>query len=158
VVSDKIVYLTKKSNSIFQLQTTIFLNGTHLVWIKNKLFNASHTSLVFEKHNSNETNISSFFQLNYTKMVIKTTLSAALIEVKSLLFHQSKLSLFILFLFSSKLDHITCPDLLLNNEARRYGGPVSAYWKIVCSLQYIQLPSSALFAKQFEECQDFSMR
>jgi len=38
---------------------------------------------VFEKHNSNETNISSFFQLNYTKLVIKTTLSAAWIEVKS---------------------------------------------------------------------------
>jgi len=83
VLPDKIVYLTKKSNIIFQLQTTIFLNGTHLVWIKNKLCNATHVSLVFQKHNSNETNISSFFQLNYTKMVIKTTLSAALIEVKS---------------------------------------------------------------------------
>jgi len=31
--------------------------------------------LVFKKHNSNETNISSLLQLNYTKMVIKTTLS-----------------------------------------------------------------------------------
>ena len=50
---------------------------------KNKLFNASRISLVFEKHNSNETNMSSFFQLNYTKLVIKTTLSAAWIEVKS---------------------------------------------------------------------------
>jgi len=30
---------------------------------------------VFEKHNSNETNISSLFQLNYTKIAIKTTLS-----------------------------------------------------------------------------------
>jgi len=33
VLPDKIVYLTKKSNSILQLQTTIFLNGTHLIWI-----------------------------------------------------------------------------------------------------------------------------
>jgi len=32
-------------------------------------------SLVFEKHNSSETHISSLFQLNYTKMVSKTTLS-----------------------------------------------------------------------------------
>ena len=32
--------------------------------------------------------------------------------------------------------------------------PVSVYWKIIRSLQYIQLPSSASFAKQFEECQD----
>jgi len=28
---------------------------------------------VFEKQNSNETNISSLFPLNYTKMVVKTT-------------------------------------------------------------------------------------
>jgi len=32
VLPDKIVYLIKKSNSILQLQTTIFLNWTHLFW------------------------------------------------------------------------------------------------------------------------------
>jgi len=70
-------------------------------------------------------------------MVIKTTLSVPWSKKSRLLFHQSKLSLFILFLFSPKLDHTTCPDLLLINEAWRYEGPVSVYWKIVRSLQYI---------------------
>ena len=36
-------------------------------------------------------------------------------------------------------------------------GPVSLRWKIARSLQYI-LPSSAIFAKQFEECQNFRTR
>jgi len=75
VLPDKIVYLTKKSNSILQLQTTIFLIEHVKFELQNKLFNASHIPLVSEKHNSNETNISSLFQLNYTKMGIKTALS-----------------------------------------------------------------------------------
>jgi len=51
VLPDKIVYLTKKSNNILQLQTTILL--------KRNTFSldciASHVSLVFEKDNSIET-------------------------------------------------------------------------------------------------------
>jgi len=44
-----------------------------------------------------------------------------LLSKQSLLwFHQSQLSLFRPFVFSSKLDHTTCPDLLLVIEARRY--------------------------------------
>jgi len=79
----------------------------------------------------------------------------AFIEERRLWFHQSKLSLFRHFLFSLKLDHTTFLDLLLVNEARKE--PVSVYWKIVRSLQYI-LPWSVLFAKQFKECQDFRMQ
>jgi len=81
---------------------------------------------VFEKHNSNETNISSFFELNYAKMLIKAMLSVALIEVKLFIISSKKLSLFILFLFS-KLDHTTCPDLLLINKVRRCEAPVSVF-------------------------------
>jgi len=32
VLPDKILYLTKKSNNVLQLQTTISF-GTHLIWI-----------------------------------------------------------------------------------------------------------------------------
>jgi len=53
-------------------------------------------------------------------MLINTTLSVPLSKQSLLWFHQSKLSLFRPFLFSSKLDHITCSDLLLVIEARRY--------------------------------------
>jgi len=49
----------------------------------NKLFNASHVLLMFEKHNSIETcNISSLLRLNYTKMLIKTNTFRAFIEAK----------------------------------------------------------------------------
>ena len=43
-----------------------------------------------------------------------------LLKQSLLCFHPSKLFLFRPFLFSSKLDHTTCPDLLFVIEARRY--------------------------------------
>jgi len=52
-------------------------------------------------------------------MLIKT-LSVPLSKQSRLWFHQSKLSLFRPFLFSSKLGHTTSPDLLLVIEARKY--------------------------------------
>jgi len=77
---------------------------------------------VFEKHDSIKTWISpAYFRLNYTKMAIKTTLSVPLSKQSRLWFYQMKLSLFRPFLFSSKLDHTTCSDLLLVIEARRLG-------------------------------------
>ena len=56
MLSDKIVHLRKKSNNILQLQTIISFEKKHIYFeLYNKLFNASHVSLVFEKHNSIET-------------------------------------------------------------------------------------------------------
>jgi len=56
VLSDKFVYLAKKSSNILQLQTTISFETKHTQSkLCNKLFNASHVSLLFEKHNSIET-------------------------------------------------------------------------------------------------------
>jgi len=51
--------------------------------------------------------MTSLFRLNYTKILIRTTLSVRLSKQSRLLFHQSKLLLFTPFLFSSKLDHTT---------------------------------------------------
>jgi len=85
--------------------------------------------------------------------MLKTILSVLLSKQSRLWFHQSKLSLFRPFLFSSKLDHTTLPDLLLVIEARRYERTSFILLKIVRILQYI-LPSSALFAKQLEERQE----
>ena len=48
-----------------------------------------------------------------------TTLSIPLSKQSRLRFHVKKLCLFRPFLFSSKLDHTTCSDLLLVIEARR---------------------------------------
>ena len=64
-------------------------------------------------------NICRLFRSNYTKMLIKTTLSVLLSKHSLLWFHQRKISLFRPFLFSSKLDHTTCSDLLLVIEAWR---------------------------------------
>jgi len=55
--------------------------------LHDKLFNASHASLVFF------TETSSLFWLNYTKMLIKT-FPMPLWKRSRLWFHQSKLSLF----------------------------------------------------------------
>jgi len=53
---DKIVYLTKKSNNILQLQTTVSFETKNIQSeLCNKLFNASHISLLFKKHKSIET-------------------------------------------------------------------------------------------------------
>jgi len=53
---DKIVYLTKKSNNILQLQMRISFKMKHIYFeLHNILFNASYVSLAFEKHNSIET-------------------------------------------------------------------------------------------------------
>jgi len=53
---DKTVYLAKKSNNILQLQTTVsFLTKNIPSELCNKLFNASHVSLLFKKHNFIET-------------------------------------------------------------------------------------------------------
>jgi len=72
-LSDKIVYLTKKSNNILQLQTTISFKTKHSYSeLYNKIFNVNHVPLLFKKHNSIETNISSLFRLNCTKMLIIT--------------------------------------------------------------------------------------
>jgi len=58
VFPGKIVYLTKKSNSISQLQTTISFKMENFCFeLHNKVFNESYVSLVFEKHNSIETKI-----------------------------------------------------------------------------------------------------
>jgi len=56
VLPDKIVYLTQKSNSTFQvLQTTISFKMEHIKFeLHIELFNANHVSLVFEKYNSTE--------------------------------------------------------------------------------------------------------
>ena len=53
-------------------------------------------------------------------MLIKTDFSVPLLKQSRLWFHQSKLLQFRPFLFSSKLCHITFPDLLLINEARKH--------------------------------------
>jgi len=94
MLPDKIVYLTKRSNNILQLQTTISFTKKYIEFeLYSNLFNASHVPLVFEEHNSIEALIiSSLFRSNYTKMP----------------------------LFSSKLDHTIYPDLLLVIEAQRY--------------------------------------
>jgi len=94
MLPDKIVYLTKRSNNILQLQTTISFTKKYIEFeLYSNLFNASHVPLVFEEHNSIEALIiSSLFRSNYTKMP----------------------------LFSSKLDHTIYPDLLLVIEAPRY--------------------------------------
>jgi len=56
VLSAKIVYLAKKSNNILQLQTSISFKMERIKCEgRNKLFNASHASFVFAKHNSIET-------------------------------------------------------------------------------------------------------
>jgi len=53
---DEDVYLTKKSNNILQLQTAISFKTKHIQSeLCNKLFNASHVSLLFQKHDSIET-------------------------------------------------------------------------------------------------------
>jgi len=45
----------KKSNNVCQLQTTISFVMEHISCdLHNELFNASHASLLFEKHNSIE--------------------------------------------------------------------------------------------------------
>jgi len=73
VLPDKTVHLPKKSNSILHLQTTMSFQTKHIQSeLCNKLFTGSHVSLLFEKDNSIETNISSLFRLNRTKMLIKT--------------------------------------------------------------------------------------
>jgi len=56
VLPDKIVYLAKKANNISQLRTTISFETKHIQSeLGNKLFNESHVSLLFEKHNSIKT-------------------------------------------------------------------------------------------------------
>jgi len=53
---DKIVYLTKKSNNILQLQTTVSSETKNIQSeLCNKLFNASHVPILFKKHTSIET-------------------------------------------------------------------------------------------------------
>jgi len=55
-LSDEIVYLTKKSTSILQLQTTVSFKTKNIQFeLCNKLFTASHVSLLFKKHNYIET-------------------------------------------------------------------------------------------------------
>ena len=57
-----------------QLQTTVSFETKNIrSELCNKLFNASHVSHLFKKHNSIETNISRLFRLNYTNILIKTT-------------------------------------------------------------------------------------
>jgi len=60
------------------------------------------------------------FPVNYTKMLIKITLSVPWSKQSFLWFHQSMQSLIRPFLFSSKQDHTTSPGLLLINEDRKY--------------------------------------
>jgi len=83
----------------------------------------------------------------------------AFIEVKSFIFHQSKLLLFSSFLFSSEPDHTTFTDLLLVNEARRYEKTSFSLLKGRSQPAMHILPSSTLFSKHFEEYQgDFRTR
>ena len=71
MLSGKILYLTKKSNNILQLQTTIYFKTKHIQSeLCNKLFNASHVLLLSEKYNSIETLIYLHFLMKYTKMRI----------------------------------------------------------------------------------------
>jgi len=56
LLPDKMIYLTKKSDNILQLQTTVSFETKNIQSeLCNKLFNASHVSLLFKKHNSIET-------------------------------------------------------------------------------------------------------
>jgi len=49
LLHDKIVYLTKKSNNIFQLQMTVSFETRNIQSeLCNKLFNASHVSLLLK--------------------------------------------------------------------------------------------------------------
>jgi len=51
VLHAEIVYLTKKSNNIWQLQTTISFKMKRINFDMHiKLFNASHASLVFHRN------------------------------------------------------------------------------------------------------------
>ena len=65
-------------------------------------------------------NIFSLFRLNYTKMPIKTNTFRAFVEANSSMISSKQAFAVSSFLFSSKLYHVTFPDLLLINEVRRY--------------------------------------
>ena len=64
-------------------------------------------------------NIFSLFRLNYTKMPIKTNTFRAFVEANSSMISSKQAFAVSSFLFSSKLYHVTFPDLLLINEVRR---------------------------------------
>ena len=88
-------------------------------------------------------------------MLIKTKQHFPCLYRSKLVYDFIKVSLlFRPFLFSSKLYHITFPDLLLINEARKYERTSFSLLKDCSQLPVntVSLPSSALFAKQFEEC------
>jgi len=98
------------------------------------------------KVNFIETIYPAFSCSNNIKRLIKITLSVSLSKEIRPWFYQSQFALFLLFLYS-KLDNTICRDSLRLGVMKR---SVSVYWKIARSLQQI-LPSSALFAKQFED-------
>jgi len=88
------------------------------------------------------------FPVKSHKIAFNTTLSVPLSKQSRLWFHQRKLSLFRPFLFSSKLDHTTCSDLLLVTEARRlkdqfqFAERSFAAWSAYCHRQhYLQSKS-----------------
>ena len=115
---DKIVYLTINQGTYGHCKRQFLPNETHLIELYNKLFNASHVSLVLENNTSIEKLV--YPALDYTQMLIKTTLSLPSSKQVCLWFHHSQLSLFCPFLYSSKLDHTNFPDLLLVTEVRSY--------------------------------------
>jgi len=81
---------------------------------------ANHVPILFEKHDSIETLIYPTFAVKLHKNAnFKTVLFVPSSKQIRLWFHQSQLSLFRPFLESSKLDHKTCPVLLLVIEAWR---------------------------------------
>jgi len=84
VLHAKIVYLTKKSSNILQLQTTISFKMEHIKFeLHIKLFSASHASLVFENTQLHRNiTISILFLLNYTNNNLNNILRAFM-EAKS---------------------------------------------------------------------------
>ena len=114
MLPDKIVYLTKNQTAYCNCKRQFIFKWTTFQFeLHNKLFNPSHAQFVFEKHICIDPNIPSLFRLNWTKVLITTTLSVPLSKQSCPWFYQSKRLLLGPFLFSSTLDHKTCPDWLI---------------------------------------------
>jgi len=124
--------------------------------LHNKIFDASHASLVFENTQLHRNiTISRLFLLNYTRMIFSTNTLHVFMEAKS-----SMILTFRSFVpcCSHQLDHTTCPDLLLVIEARRYKRDQFQFTERSFAACNKYCHRQHLFAKQFEECLDFKTR
>ena len=109
----KLYILQRKSNNmILQLQMTISLKMEHIF----KNLNCTNNGQVCMHYFCSKNTIPSKhkhiqpFPVKLDKMLIKATLSVPFIKAKSSMISSK---LFRPFLFSSRLDYTTCPDLLL---------------------------------------------